>query len=158
MGGKNYTKLLWSIYLSTCRTKPIFISANSMPTKSANLIATGAREKVDIIYLQGLHAKRTFHRVFLRIRTARHLHDYWTAAKVYNNLREKEVQHWELDCRTSKTCMTRNKTYCLLLKMAFQASGIILSKNLENIKQILLSTQKRFQNGILKFFFFWRSK
>lgn len=69
-------KLFLSIYLSTCRTKPIFISANSMPTKSANLVATGAREKIDIIYLQGLHAERTFHRVFLRIWTARHLHVY----------------------------------------------------------------------------------
>ena len=76
MGKKLNAKLFWSIYLSTCRTKPIFISANSMPTKAANLVATGAREKVDIIYLQGLHAKRTFHRVFLRVRTARHLHFY----------------------------------------------------------------------------------
>lgn len=120
-GKKLYTRLFWSIYLSTCRTKPIFISANSMPTKSANLVATGAREKVDIIYLQRLHAKRTFHRVFLRIRTARHLYVYWTAAKVYNNLREKEVQHWTLKCRTSKTCMRRNKIYCLLMEiMAFK--------------------------------------
>lgn len=67
-------KLFGSTYLSTRRTKPILISANSMPTKSAYLVATGAREKVNIIYLQGLHAKRAFHRVFLCIRTARHLH------------------------------------------------------------------------------------
>jgi hypothetical protein len=64
-----------------------------MPTKSAYLVATGAREKVNIIYFQGLHAKRAFHRVFLCIRTARHLHVYMTAAKVYNNLREKVIQH-----------------------------------------------------------------
>lgn len=67
-------QLLQDIYLSASRTKSILISADTVPTKATNLVATGAREEVDIINLQGLHAKGAFHRIFLHIRAARHLH------------------------------------------------------------------------------------
>lgn len=61
------------IYLSASRTKSILISANTMPTETTDLVATGAREEIDVINFQRLHAKRAFHRVFLSVRAARHL-------------------------------------------------------------------------------------
>lgn len=68
-------KLLFQdIYLSASRTKSILVSADTMPTETTNLVATGARKKVDVINFQRLHAKRAFHRVFLSIRAARHLY------------------------------------------------------------------------------------
>lgn len=116
-----------------------------MPTKSANLVATGAREKVDIIYLQGLHAKRAFHRVFLCVRTARHLHVYQTAAKVYNNLREKEVQHREL--KQNFDDLHKKNIYILYLTIKNQ-----LSKKKILTRQLMLTSLKGFQEGLLKTF------
>lgn len=84
--------LIQDIYLSASRTKSILISADTMPTESTDLVATGARKEVDVINLQRLHAKGAFHRVFLSIRAARHL-CVRRAAKVYNNLIDKEGQH-----------------------------------------------------------------
>lgn len=67
-------KLLFQdIYLSASRTKSIFISADTMPTETTDLVATGAREEVDVINFQRFHAEGAFHRVFLSIRAARHL-------------------------------------------------------------------------------------
>lgn len=66
--------LFQDIYLSASRTKSILISADTMPTETTDLVATGAREEVDVINFQRFHAKGAFHRVFLSIRAARHLY------------------------------------------------------------------------------------
>lgn len=93
--------LFQDIYLSASRTKSILISADTMPTETADLVATGAREEVDVINLQRLHAKGAFHRVFLSIRAARHLYMFAEQQKVYNNLIDKEGQHLKI-CKKKK--------------------------------------------------------
>lgn len=59
-------------HLSTCRTQPILISADAVPTEAADLIATGAWEEVDIIDLQRFHAQWALHGVVLHLRAVGH--------------------------------------------------------------------------------------
>ena len=95
--------IVW-MWLSMCRTKTIFISATSRPTKLTNPVATGRCKGKSLFHIsQGLHAKTAFHRVFLSVRILRNLHVYSTVANVYTKLWGKEVEHSELKCRTLKT-------------------------------------------------------
>lgn len=59
-------------HLSTGRTQPVLICADAVPTEAADLIATGAREEVDIIDLQRFHAQGALHGVVLHLRAVGH--------------------------------------------------------------------------------------
>lgn len=59
-------------HLSTGGAEAVLVCADAMPTKAANLVATGAGEEVDVINLQRLHAQRALHGVVLHFRAVGH--------------------------------------------------------------------------------------
>lgn len=69
--------LLWP-HLSAGGTEAILICADAVPAEAADLVAAGAREKVDVIDLQGLHAQWALHWVLLDIWAARHPTEQWS--------------------------------------------------------------------------------
>lgn len=62
---------LWP-HLSTRGTQAVLVCADAVPTETADLIAAGAREEVDIIDLQRFHAQGALHGVVLHLRAVGH--------------------------------------------------------------------------------------
>ena len=54
-------------YLSAGGTETVLICPDSMPAEAADLVSTGAGEKVDVIDLQWFHTQRALHRVVLHL-------------------------------------------------------------------------------------------
>lgn len=65
--------LYWLVgYLSAGRAEAVLICAYAMPAEAADLIAAGAREKVDVINFQWFQAQWALHGVLLHLRAAGH--------------------------------------------------------------------------------------
>lgn len=60
------------LYLPAGRAEAILICPNAVPAETADLVTTGAREKVDIVYLERFHAQRALHGVFFQLGTTGH--------------------------------------------------------------------------------------
>lgn len=61
------------MYLSAGWAEAVLVCADAMPAETADLVAAGTREEVDVIDLQRLHTQRALHRVFLQLRATGHL-------------------------------------------------------------------------------------
>lgn len=59
-------------YLPAGRTEAVLVCADAVPAEAADLVATGAGEEVDVVYLQRLHTQGTLHGVILHLRAVGH--------------------------------------------------------------------------------------
>ncbi|KAK6292302.1 hypothetical protein J4Q44_G00368860, partial [Coregonus suidteri] len=63
--------------LSAGRAEAVLVCADPVPAEAADLVAAGAGEEVDVVYLQRLHTQRTLHGVhILHLWTAGHPRQY----------------------------------------------------------------------------------
>lgn len=54
---------IFRVGLPTRGTEAVLVGTDSMPTKTAYLIAAGAGEEIQIVHLQRFHTQRALHRV-----------------------------------------------------------------------------------------------
>lgn len=62
-----------ALYLPAGWTEAVLVCPDAMPAETADLVAAGTREEVDVIDLQRLHTQRALHGVFLQLRATGHL-------------------------------------------------------------------------------------
>lgn len=88
-------------YLSAGWTEAVLICAYAMPAETADLVAAGTREEVDVINLQRLHTQRALHGVFLQLRATGHLIAQWYGGD-HGNSPERDPTNLETKQETQR--------------------------------------------------------